>query len=73
MSTVLSFIFTHNLYLYREDKISTEALYAILVRSGLPRELLGHLWGLCNKHTPGQLIKEELYLLLAMVAAAQVQ
>ena len=44
----------------------------ILLRSNLVRETLGKLWALCNKATPGQLIKEELYLLLAMISVAQV-
>jgi len=52
--------------------INTERLYPILLRSNLPRETLGQLWALCNKTTPGQLIKEELFLLLAMISIAQV-
>ena len=40
--------------------------------SGLPKELMGHIWSLCNKATPGQLIKAELYQMLALIALAQV-
>lgn len=39
--------------------------------SGLPKELMGHIWSLCNKATPGQLIKAELYQILALIALAQ--
>ena len=55
-----------------DDQIDTNLLYPILVRSGLSRETLGHIWALCNRITPGQLLKEELFLILAMVALAQV-
>ena len=57
---------------FREDKIQTELLYPILLRSGVARETLGQLWGLANQQTPGQLIKEELFALLALVAVVQV-
>ena len=33
---------------------------------------MGHIWSLCNKATPGQLIKSELYQMLALIALAQV-
>ena len=33
---------------------------------------MGHIWSLCNKATPGQLIKAELYQMLALIALAQV-
>ena len=52
--------------------LSTERLYPILMLSGLPRELMGHIWSLCNKTTPGQLVKQELYQILALIALAQV-
>ena len=56
----------------REGKIETNLLYPILLRSGLSREVLGQIWQLCNKTTPGQLVKEELFCLLALVSIAQV-
>ena len=60
------------IHCFREEKIQTELLYPILLRSGLARETLGQLWGLANQQTPGQLIKEELFALLALVAVVQV-
>ena len=52
--------------------IDTAKLYPILMSSGLPRETLGQIWALANRTTPGQLTKEELYAVLAMIAATQV-
>ncbi len=60
------------LLVYREGKIETELLYPILLRSGLPREVLGQLWGLVNRQTPGQLVQEELFALLALISLVQV-
>ncbi|NXH14896.1 SYNRG protein, partial [Bucco capensis] len=51
--------------------IDTAKLYPILMSSGLPRETLGQIWALANRTTPGQLTKEELYTVLAMIAVAQ--
>lgn len=51
--------------------IDTATLYPILLSSGLPRETLGHIWGLANRTTPGKLTKEELYTVLAMIAISQ--
>ncbi|XP_043910837.1 synergin gamma [Protopterus annectens] len=51
--------------------IDTAKLYPILMASGLPRETLGQIWGMANRTTPGQLIKEELYMVLAMIAMTQ--
>ncbi|XP_031210565.1 synergin gamma isoform X3 [Mastomys coucha] len=51
--------------------IDTAKLYPILMSSGLPRETLGQIWALANRTTPGQLTKEELYTVLAMVAVTQ--
>lgn len=55
----------------RDGMISTELVYPVLLRSGLPREALGYIWELCNRNTPGKLIREELFLILAMVSIAQ--
>ncbi|NXC81983.1 SYNRG protein, partial [Cercotrichas coryphoeus] len=52
--------------------IDTAKLYPILMSSGLPRETLGQIWALANRTTPGQLTKEELYSVLAMIAVTQV-
>ncbi|XP_077995895.1 uncharacterized protein LOC144449256 [Glandiceps talaboti] len=51
--------------------IDTEKLHSILVLSGLDRQVLGHIWNLCNKTTPGLLTKEELFMALALIAIAQ--
>ena len=60
------------LYIYREGVIQTDRVYPILILSGLAKEVLGHIWSMCNKMTPGQLIKEELYLVLGFIFLAQV-
>ena len=52
--------------------ISTEQLYPLLLSSDLPRDKLGHIWSKCNKAIPGELNEQELYLILGMVALAQV-
>lgn len=52
--------------------ISTSQLYPILLSSDLSRDKLGHIWSQCNKAAPGQLNEQELYLILGMVALAQV-
>ncbi|KAL3858160.1 hypothetical protein ACJMK2_012765 [Sinanodonta woodiana] len=54
-----------------DGKINTDRLYPLLMLSGLQRETLGHIWGLANKETPGQLIKSELFTILALVALVQ--
>ncbi|KAK3587357.1 hypothetical protein CHS0354_036528 [Potamilus streckersoni] len=54
-----------------DGKINTDRLYPLLMLSGLQREMLGHIWGLANKETPGQLIKSELFTILALVALVQ--
>lgn len=51
--------------------IETSVLYPILLTSGLPRELLGHIWSLANQKIPGQLSKAELFLALAMIGFVQ--
>ncbi|KAK7087724.1 hypothetical protein V1264_021736 [Littorina saxatilis] len=53
------------------ETIVTERVYPILILSGLPRELLGRLWNLANTQTPGQLIRSELWMLLAFIALVQ--
>ncbi|XP_052801011.1 synergin gamma-like isoform X2 [Mya arenaria] len=54
-----------------DGEISTERLYPILMMSGLHKELLGRLWGICNRVTPGQLTELELTQLLAVIALTQ--
>ena len=60
------------LFCRQDGVIKTEVVYAILLRSDLPREVLGYIWDMCNKTTPGQLTREELFLILAMISIAQV-
>ena len=59
-------------FCFRDGQISTERLYPILMLGGLPKDLMGYIWSMCNKHTPGQLIRTELYQILALIALAQV-
>lgn len=54
------------------DVISTSQLYPILLSSDLPRDKLGYIWSKCNKAVPGELNEKELYIILGMVALAQV-
>ncbi|GAB1604588.1 synergin gamma-like isoform X3 [Argonauta hians] len=53
------------------DCILTDRLYPILLLSDLPRQTLREIWEVCNMTTPGQLSKQELYLLLSLIAVAQ--
>ncbi|XP_025089450.1 synergin gamma-like isoform X3 [Pomacea canaliculata] len=55
------------------EEIITARLYPILLLSQLPREQLGQLWNLVNTQTPGQLIRSELWMLLALIALVQNQ
>ena len=59
-------------YCSSEGCIETDLVYPVLLRSNLPNEVLGCIWELCNKTTPGRLIQEELFLILAMISIAQV-
>jgi len=56
----------------RDGCIQTALVYEVLLGSQLPRDVLMYIWDLCNKATPGQLVKEELFLILAMISVAQV-
>ncbi|CAL1288976.1 unnamed protein product [Larinioides sclopetarius] len=49
----------------------TKLIYSILVSSGLPQQMLGHIWELVNQSSPGQLTAEEMYAALALIALAQ--
>ena len=51
--------------------IDTSLLYPVLLTSGLPRELLGHVWSLANQSIPDQLSKAELFFALAMIGFIQ--
>ena len=55
-----------------DGAIQTNLLYPILLLSGLDRPLLGHIWSMVNYTLPGQLVAQELYMGLALIAHAQV-
>ena len=52
--------------------IDTARIYNILLTSQLSREALGRLWQMANKEKLGHLTQRELYILLALIAVAQV-
>ncbi|XP_046390105.1 synergin gamma-like isoform X2 [Ischnura elegans] len=49
----------------------TGLLFPLLLTSGLQREVLGHIWALCNRTVPGRLTRAELNVCLALIALAQ--
>ncbi|KAG8232066.1 hypothetical protein J437_LFUL011612 [Ladona fulva] len=49
----------------------TSLLFPLLLTSGLPREVLGHIWALTNRTVPGRLTRPELNVTLALIALAQ--
>ncbi|CAF3520452.1 unnamed protein product [Rotaria sp. Silwood1] len=51
--------------------IQTSVLYPILLLSGLRQDQLSQIWSQVNLHQPGTLIKEELFMALALIALAQ--
>jgi len=60
--------------LVEKDKglVDTVRIFPLLLTSGLPTDVLGFIWGLANHKVAGQLTEEELYIVLALVALAQV-
>ena len=60
--------------LVEQDKglVDTARIFTLLLTSGLPSDMLGFIWGLANHKVAGQLTEEELYIVLALVALAQV-
>lgn len=51
--------------------VDTNKVFPLLLTSQLPIEVLGHIWSLANQKYAGQLTEQELYIMLALVAAAQ--
>ena len=51
--------------------IQTSVLYPILILSGLRQDQLSQIWSQVNLTEPGILIKEELFMALALIALAQ--
>lgn len=60
--------------LVEQDKglVDTTRIFPLLLTSGLPTDVLGFIWGLANHKVAGQLTEQELYIVLALVALAQV-
>jgi len=52
-------------------QINTELLYPILLLSNVGKNKLAQIWSMVNRETPGQLVKHELYMALALIALAQ--
>jgi hypothetical protein len=50
----------------------TARIFPLLLTSGLPTDVLGFIWGLANHKVAGQLTEQEVYIVLALVALAQV-
>ena len=55
-----------------EPFMITELLFPLLSSSQLPRNVLRDLWSLANREVPGKLNQTELYVLLGLIALAQV-
>src|ERR1700722_17275541 len=53
------------------DVIQTSILYPILILSGLRQDQLSQIWSQVNLTQPGTLIKEELFMAIALIALAQ--
>lgn len=49
----------------------TQKVSQLLLTSGLHIDILGYIWNLANKTVPGQLTKQEFYIVLALVKLAQ--
>lgn len=52
--------------------VDTTRIFPLLLTSGLPTDVLGFIWGLANHKVAGWLTEQELYIVLALVALAQV-
>ncbi|XP_035722991.1 uncharacterized protein LOC118441976 [Vespa mandarinia] len=57
--------------LQTEVLVDTNKVFPLLLTSQLSMEVLGHIWNLANQKYAGQLTEQELYIVLALVAAAQ--
>ena len=53
------------------NAIQTSVLYPILLLSGLRQDQLSQIWAQVNLTEPGTLVKEELFMALALIALAQ--
>ena len=50
---------------------SIQTKSSFIAHQSAPTEVLGHIWNLANQKYAGQLTEQELYIVLALVAAAQ--
>lgn len=53
------------------DICDRDKLYQVLLLSNLPSHVLAQLWGFVNRTIPGQLTKQELFLMLALIGLIQ--
>ena len=56
-----------------EAYMDTELLFPLLLSSQLPKNVLRDLWTVANKEIPGKLNQTELFVLLGLIALAQVE
>lgn len=56
---------------FQSNVIQTSILYPILLLSGLRQDQLSQIWSQVNRTQPGILIKEELFMALALIGLAQ--
>lgn len=54
-----------------DSVVDTPRVSQLLLTSGLHPDILGFIWNLANKTSPGQLTKQELFVVLALVGLAQ--
>ncbi|EGT33502.1 hypothetical protein CAEBREN_04889 [Caenorhabditis brenneri] len=50
---------------------NTGLVYNLMNTSGLPKDVLSHIWSAVNRAKPGQLTRPEFFSLLALIALAQ--
>lgn len=50
---------------------NTGLVYNLMGTSGLPKDVLSHIWSAVNRAKPGQLTRPEFFSLLALIALAQ--
>ncbi|KAK6625489.1 hypothetical protein RUM43_005787 [Polyplax serrata] len=60
-----------SLVLSNTEFADTQKVSQLLLTSGLHIDVLGYIWNIANKAVPGQLTKQEFYIVLALVNLAQ--
>ncbi len=71
MPTVYKKILEKSLAL--DGSIDTGKLHSLLLASNVAKDKLGVIWEMANRRTPGILVEEELYIVLGLIALAQVR